>query len=156
MIVRTLKNLARRKNKTIVSTIHQPSSQAFSYCDRLILLADGNVVYQGVAKDSATYFNLTTAGKTRRNPCDYFMRELSINYPKKKEDEDKINKYTTKYNNEQAPILERELLELQYGNLDIDRAGRQGKTFGEQLKMVRYRSLLFVKREPQAVFAKIG
>ena len=44
-IVKVLQNLARNRNKTIVSTIHQPSSQAFSYCDRLILLSDGHVVF---------------------------------------------------------------------------------------------------------------
>ncbi len=45
-----LHNLARTKGKTIVSTIHQPSSEAFFYFDRLILMADGLIVYQGDAK----------------------------------------------------------------------------------------------------------
>ena len=44
-ICRTLSKLAWERNKTIVATIHQPSSKAFSYCDRLILLSDGYVVY---------------------------------------------------------------------------------------------------------------
>lgn len=48
-IVKCLQELARKRNKTIVSTIHQPSSQVFSYCDRLILLSDGYIVYQGQA-----------------------------------------------------------------------------------------------------------
>ena len=48
-IVKCLQGLARKRNKTIVCTIHQPSSQAFSYCDRLLLLADGYMVYQGPA-----------------------------------------------------------------------------------------------------------
>ena len=44
-ICRTLSKLAWERNKTFVATIHQPSSKAFSYCDRLILLSDGYVVY---------------------------------------------------------------------------------------------------------------
>ena len=55
-ICRTLCKLAWEKNKTIVATIHQPSSKAFSYCDRLILLSDGHVVYQGLALECSDYF----------------------------------------------------------------------------------------------------
>lgn len=80
-IVRCLQQIARKRMKTIVCTIHQPSSEAFSYCDRLILLADGHLVYQGPAKESGKYFSMKAQGKNR-NPCDYFMKELSINYPK--------------------------------------------------------------------------
>jgi ABC-type multidrug transport system ATPase subunit len=51
-IVVLMHNLARKRGKTIVSTIHQPSSEAFFYFDRLIIMADGNVVYQGDAAKS--------------------------------------------------------------------------------------------------------
>lgn len=44
-ICKLLHDLARKKGKTIVSTIHQPSSEAFFYFDRLILMADGYCVY---------------------------------------------------------------------------------------------------------------
>ena len=65
-----------------MSTIHQPSSETFSFCDRLILLADGYIIYQGLAAESFNYFNMGALGKKNQNPCDFFMRELSINYPK--------------------------------------------------------------------------
>ena len=44
-ICKLLHDLARKKGKTIVSTIHQPSSEAFFYFDRVILMADGFTVY---------------------------------------------------------------------------------------------------------------
>ena len=93
--------MARKKNKTIVSTIHQPSSQAYSYCDRLILLSDGNVVYQGPGRDSAIYFKLAESGNLNKNPCDYFMKILAVNYPKKAEDEANIKHWVDRYTNEQ-------------------------------------------------------
>mmetsp|Transcript_23207 Transcript_23207/g.30989 ORF Transcript_23207/g.30989 Transcript_23207/m.30989 type:complete len:376 (-) Transcript_23207:1065-2192(-) len=97
-IVKCLQTLARRRNKTIVSTIHQPSSEAYAYCDRLILLADGHIVYQGDAQKVSSYFDMANKCKSKnRNPCDYFMREMSINYPKKTEDDEKIAHYTKKY-----------------------------------------------------------
>lgn len=43
-IVKLLKQLAG-KGKTVISTIHQPSSEAFALFDRLILMCDGFVVY---------------------------------------------------------------------------------------------------------------
>ena len=57
-ICQLLHNLARTKGKTIISTIHQPSSEAFFFFDRLILMADGSIVYQGDAKQSIQYFRM--------------------------------------------------------------------------------------------------
>jgi ATP-binding cassette subfamily G (WHITE) protein 1 len=54
--VQVLQKLARRGH-TIVSTIHSPSSMAFNTFDRLILMSDGFIVYQGLARDSADYFS---------------------------------------------------------------------------------------------------
>ena len=90
-ICKVLQKLAREKGKTIISTIHQPSSQSFALFDRLILMADGHIVYQGPAVESANYFGMFNNSKTKyQNPCDYFMRELSVNYPKTEEDEARI------------------------------------------------------------------
>ena len=44
-ICELLHNLAREKGKTVLSTIHSPSSEAFFFFDRLILMADGHIVY---------------------------------------------------------------------------------------------------------------
>ena len=87
----------------MVSTIHQPSSDSFLNFDRLILMADGYIVYQGFARDSAQYFDLISGGKGKHlNPCDYFMKELAINYPKGQDDEMKIAKWKKKYEDTQA------------------------------------------------------
>lgn len=40
-----LNGLSRTKGKTILATIHSPSSEAFFYFDRLILMCDGFIVY---------------------------------------------------------------------------------------------------------------
>ena len=72
--------------------------------DRLILMCDGNIVYQGVAREVADYFNMKKAreNSVRKNfnPCDFFMAALSVNYPKTKEDLDKIVYYLDKYDAE--------------------------------------------------------
>lgn len=48
-VVMTLNKLAK-SGRTIVATIHQPSSEIFSSFDRLIIMVQGNLVYQGSCK----------------------------------------------------------------------------------------------------------
>jgi ABC-type multidrug transport system ATPase subunit len=54
-LVKMLQGLARTKNKTIITSIHQPSSAVFVSFDRLIMLAEGHVVYFGRPRDSMNY-----------------------------------------------------------------------------------------------------
>lgn len=51
-LMRILDSLAREEGKTIITSIHQPSSAVFFGFDKLMLLADGNVVYFGTPTDS--------------------------------------------------------------------------------------------------------
>ncbi|GMI11570.1 hypothetical protein TrVE_jg8546 [Triparma verrucosa] len=54
-LMRTLRVLAA-EGKTILTSIHQPSSSVFQGFDKLCLLADGNMVYFGSPSDSLSYF----------------------------------------------------------------------------------------------------
>ena len=59
--------------------------------DRLILMCDGYIVYQGLAKYSSQYFkSIGWEVPPHTNPADYFMTALSISYPKQKADLKKI------------------------------------------------------------------
>lgn len=55
-LVRTLHSFAKHGGKTIITSIHQPSSSVFSSFDALLLLADGSVVYSGTPAGSLEYF----------------------------------------------------------------------------------------------------
>jgi len=54
-LVKMLQTLARKSHKTIITSIHQPSSALFASFDRLIMLAEGHVVYFGRPRDSLNY-----------------------------------------------------------------------------------------------------
>lgn len=61
-------------------------------------MADGNIVYQGDAKASVKYFESTGYPVPQfANPADYFMKILSIRYPKQEEDVNKIDKLCRNY-----------------------------------------------------------
>jgi len=85
-IVRLLVAQSRMK-KTIIATIHQPSSNTFALFDKLILLMDGNWIYQGEAKDSVNHFEkLGFKIPQYANPSDYFLKEFSISLTRKEDE----------------------------------------------------------------------
>lgn len=54
-VIILLRQLAN-EGRTIVSTIHQPSSEVFAEFDRLMLLVEGRCIFQGRSSDANTYF----------------------------------------------------------------------------------------------------
>ena len=54
-VVSVLKDMAR-KGKTIVCTIHQPSSQVYAMFDRILFMAEGRVAYLGDADKALEFF----------------------------------------------------------------------------------------------------
>ena len=65
-------------------------------------MADGHIVYQGPAEYSAEYFGMLNAeaGRKYSNPPDYFMKILSINYPKTIDDDARIRRFVSRYEKE--------------------------------------------------------
>ncbi|KAK3028855.1 hypothetical protein RJ639_038540 [Escallonia herrerae] len=55
-IVQMLHNIAQA-GKTVVATIHQPSSRLFTKFDKLIILGKGSSLYSGKASDAMPYFS---------------------------------------------------------------------------------------------------
>ena len=56
VIIDFLSYLSQEEGKTIIMTIHQPSSDIFKFFDRLFLLAEGKIVYQGDSFQALNYF----------------------------------------------------------------------------------------------------
>ncbi|CAF4586381.1 unnamed protein product [Rotaria sp. Silwood2] len=62
------------QGKTIITSIHQPSSQVFQSFDQLILLADGKTVFMGEPGNAIDYFaTLGYESPPRYNPADFIM-----------------------------------------------------------------------------------
>ena len=54
-------------------------------------MCDGHVIYQGEAKDSTRYFeDIDIPCPKFSNPADFFMKILTIDYPKNSNDEKKL------------------------------------------------------------------
>ena len=76
------------------------------------------------------------------------MRELSVNYPKQEEDEAKIQKYTDKYARELENIVNDEMANYIYKDLNVNADEAYNAPFAMQLKNLLWRSRIFVVREP--------
>ena len=155
MICELLQKLAR-KGKTVISTIHSPSSAAFAFFDRLILMCDGNIVYQGEAKSVTRYFNMMGMKINKyQNPADFFMKILTISYPKTDEDQIKLDKLNNNYAQIQAPEVTKSIIELQMPELDESELHVQAAPWCLQFEMLNWRNFLLAQREPKVFLSRV-
>nr|ADN33920.1 white-brown-complex ABC transporter family protein [Cucumis melo subsp. melo] len=79
-VIQTLRNVAR-DGRTVVSSIHQPSSEVFALFDDLFLLSGGEAVYFGEAKMAVQFFaEANFPCPSRRNPSDHFLRCINSDF----------------------------------------------------------------------------
>lgn len=72
-LVSTLGSLAR-KGKTVVTSVHQPSSRVFQMFDRVLVLSEGNCMYYGKGVDAMRYFeSVGFAPSFPVNPADFLL-----------------------------------------------------------------------------------
>jgi ABC-type multidrug transport system ATPase subunit len=77
VVVQVLRDMAKR-GRTVIATIHQPNSDTFELFDKLMLLAQGKIIYLNDAQRAAGYFsNIGYVLPSFSNPADYFMRIMS-------------------------------------------------------------------------------
>ncbi|WVZ94938.1 hypothetical protein U9M48_040764 [Paspalum notatum var. saurae] len=74
-IVGTLRRMAADGGRTVVVTIHQPSSRLYHMFDKVLLLsADGRPIYYGRAADALSYFaSVGFASPLSLNPADLML-----------------------------------------------------------------------------------
>ncbi|XP_019052049.1 PREDICTED: ABC transporter G family member 22-like isoform X1 [Nelumbo nucifera] len=72
-IVQMLQSIAKA-GKTVVTTIHQPSSRLFNKFDKLILLGRGNTLYFGKASEAMQYFSsIGCSPLIAMNPAEFLI-----------------------------------------------------------------------------------
>ncbi|BBN07153.1 ATP-binding cassette, subfamily G (WHITE), member 2 [Marchantia polymorpha subsp. ruderalis] len=79
-VVTTLKQLAR-DGRTVIASIHQPSSETFEIFDNLCLLSNGHQIYFGEAASARQLFE--QAGfpvPALRSPSDHFLRCVNSDF----------------------------------------------------------------------------
>lgn len=74
-IVATLRALARAGGRTVITTIHQPSSRLYRMFDKVVVLSDGYPIYSGHAGRVVEYFRSIgyDPGFGFMNPADFLL-----------------------------------------------------------------------------------
>ena len=70
-----LNQLAYSEEKTIIMTIHQPSVDILEKIDRLFLLVEGKLAYQGSPSTAVQYFenNFGLSYQSIENPANFLI-----------------------------------------------------------------------------------
>nr|XP_046917595.1 ABC transporter G family member 21-like [Dermatophagoides farinae] len=79
-LIQILKNFALKRKKTIVMSIHQPSSKMFYMLDNLLLLSNGQSAYFGNTHDVVPFF--TRIGyciNIHYNPAEFILEKIKDN-----------------------------------------------------------------------------
>nr|GFA23491.1 ABC transporter G family member 22-like [Tanacetum cinerariifolium] len=72
-IIELLQDIAETE-KTVITTIHQPSSRLFHKFDKLILLGKGSLLYFGKASEAMTYFSsIGCSPLISMNPAEFLL-----------------------------------------------------------------------------------
>jgi ABC-type multidrug transport system ATPase subunit len=72
-MVECMKELCQKQGKTIICTIHQPSSEVFELFDTLCLMAEGRLAYLGPVVEANKHFvSLGYPTPADFNPSDHY------------------------------------------------------------------------------------
>ncbi|KAI1280751.1 ABC transporter G family member 27 [Halotydeus destructor] len=86
-LMQTLKSFAVKERKTVIATVHQPSSQIFHMFDKLLLLANGRVAFFGNVDEVVPFFSkIGHQISAHYNPADFIMEKVKGSH----EDQEKI------------------------------------------------------------------
>lgn len=79
-VTQTIRNLAR-DGRTVIASIHQPSSEVFELFDNLCLLSGGNTIFFGQASEACNFFAASGFPcPTLQNPSDHFLKCVNSDF----------------------------------------------------------------------------
>nr|XP_023024800.1 protein scarlet [Leptinotarsa decemlineata] len=75
----SMMNMMASEGKTIICTIHQPSSDIFAMFSQLILVAEGRVAYMGSTHNALDFFErMGYTCPSSFSPADFFIKTISV------------------------------------------------------------------------------
>lgn len=160
-VLQVLKGLAN-KGKTIIITIHQPSSELFNLFDKILLMAEGSVAFLGTPMQASQFFtDLGIPCPSNYNPADYFVQKLAIAPNAEAECRANIkticdtfaNSSIAKGVNDQIVIHRAESLYLH--PLDVASGNGYRASWFTQFWAILWRSWLSVLKEPMLVKVRL-
>ena len=166
-VIGTLKQMALN-GRTIVCTIHQPSSEVYDLFDSVCYLAKGRVAYFGSRKGALNYFSsmLHLTCPMHSNPSDFIIKQLSIVPTRPEQSRKQITHILdTWHRSDEKQHVDAELHAIASqsnsapdpnGAVAGKKIGRYGSSFTTQLGALLWRSQLAIRRDKMLTKARAG
>ncbi|EDV34941.1 uncharacterized protein Dana_GF22478 [Drosophila ananassae] len=157
-VVQVLKKLSQ-KGKTVILTIHQPSSELFELFDKILLMAEGRVAFLGTPSEAVDFFSYVGAQcPTNYNPADFYVQVLAVVPGREIESRDRIAKICDNFAISKVARDMEQLLATK--NLTQPLEQRENgytykATWFMQFRAVLWRSWLSVLKEPLLVKVRL-
>ncbi|KAL3984547.1 ABC-2 type transporter family protein [Acanthocheilonema viteae] len=152
-VVNCLKDMAK-KGKTIITTIHQPSSQVFNMFDNVCFMAMGKVVYFGPVTKVCKFFkNIGFTCPETYNPADHIIKTLSV-MQNEQECQTRVDKIRIEFEKSTFGMMlhrksrGQELQKKMIGNKDLEKRKMYAVSFLSQFLILVRRSFLTIMRDP--------
>ncbi|KRW98126.1 P-loop containing nucleoside triphosphate hydrolase [Pseudocohnilembus persalinus] len=152
LVINQLKQMAREHNRTIVFTIHQPSSDIWTLFDRYMLLVQGKFIYQGSGGQSVVdhFSKMNLHCPVDSNPADYLM---SICHKENKQNVDNYPKYFDYYDKNLQNQVNQDLKIVETSQINKT---TQQFNFFYQLWQILLRTIKIQVRNPAILRARTG
>ncbi|CAB3409850.1 unnamed protein product [Caenorhabditis bovis] len=152
-VVQVLSNLAK-SGRTVICTIHQPSSQLYQMFDRVMFMAGGRTAFLGSPKDAVQFFE--DSGYTcphNYNPADLIIHTLAVIPNEEEECWQRIEVICTKFTRSSyGRSLENQLQSLHEGSLP---SSRKKMGIATQISALLRRATIDTWRNPSLTRAKV-
>ncbi|KAI9559857.1 ABC protein [Daphnia sinensis] len=163
-IIQVLKKIALT-GKTVVCSIHQPSSDVFNLFDRILLMAEGRTAFLGPVSDALSFFSSRGLPcPSNYNPADFYIRTLATVPGEEAESKKKITDICDAFEASEASRLISATAKANSRNSNQKIQESDGSkirnspykvSWFAQFKAVFWRSLISVIREPTVLKVKI-
>ncbi|KAM3141214.1 hypothetical protein pb186bvf_006599 [Paramecium bursaria] len=150
-IINQLQSLAHNQDRTIIFTIHQPSSDIYLMFDRIMLLVLGQFIYQGPRQGIIEHFaSFGFKCPSLSNPMDYF---ISIMHKEMPENVKSFPIYFQNYESKLKSIVDSEITNESQAQVEKKRVESSSLY---QISVLASREMLSYKRNPMKLRVKIG
>ncbi|XP_043696166.1 ABC transporter G family member 1-like [Telopea speciosissima] len=80
-VMKRIVNLSKQDGKTVIASIHQPSSEVFELFHNLCLLSSGRTIYFGATSAANEFFALNGFPcPAQRNPSDHYLKTINKDF----------------------------------------------------------------------------
>lgn len=154
-------NKLARSGRTLICTIHQPSSETFEMFQNLLLLADGRIAYFGELKDAVRHFSsIGYRCPENYNPADFYVQELAVIPGRELECRKKINRicdyFEKSFLNQKSNSVSIRLHQSSFSTIRKPKLSRYKVGRWQQYSALTWRSYLTVLREPALTYVRLS